>query len=212
LNYATSIIHGAKSIGTPIVDSTVWVTSLARYIEHNNHLVFSYYWSGKIAESCSQLTIKEYAEHLFNLSLYGKRQVNIYAKSLGVVIAEKAISYLYDNNQSIDINKFIRVGSPISRNLFCEDLGNKNINIQSSSDYLCLLGRLVIEPFYCSSYLKSENVKNNICINGLSHSDFNRSDIKVSLPTSEVIALFELYKRLLEGNIHIHKKQVYKIA
>ena len=158
MSFATSIIHGAKSIGTPIEDSTYWVSDLVKYIQDNNHLAIGYYWSGKTIESCSMSIIKKYAEHLFDLSLGGQRQVNIYAKSLGVVIAEKAISYLYDNHRPIDINKFIRVGSPISRNAFCKDLGFKNINIQSSSDCLCLLGRIVIEPFCCTSFIKNKKM------------------------------------------------------
>jgi hypothetical protein len=167
--------------------SETWSLKLKKNISNKIDTVI-YNWSGGISETFSINPESErLACYISHLQKYD--QIIIFGKSLGGVVAEKAIRKIKEKKK---IKKLIYVASPHkSANIkISKDI--KIINIYSDKDkYLKFANKILYLGF---GRIKLKNAE-NICIKNLNHSDFNKN--KQIIIDNKKINLYDYYLDLI---------------
>ena len=198
----TSIIHGAKRVCIDIGTSTKWVDQLALHLQSTNlDKVTPFFWTGRLHDAFSEETTEAYLEHLLELSGGGTKPINIFAKSLGAIIAEVSLDKIYKSGKTLQVNNFVRVGVPDTRSTI--GVGNvfNIVNIISHSDSMYRYAKfplsLLIKHFVSeNSVQKLEPLQ--VLFEGFSHSDFNEHGCVVSDKNGTRINIYDYYSNLLK--------------
>ena len=196
------VIPGSKTISIPLfqpflnklylylgvyVGNDDWPVKLKNFFdEYIDTVIFE--WSGGSSEILSINTeSKRLASFIKKYQDYD--EIILFGKSLGGVVAEKAINKMeYDGK----IKKLIYVATPHKSSNIKIIEHTKVINIYSDKDKYQKLANKVLYFGFGKQTLK--NAK-NICLKNLNHSDFNiNKSIKID---GGIINLFDYYKKLI---------------
>ena len=145
-------------------------------------------WSGGVLRGFLAVDAPRYANELRRVA--NGHSVSIVAKSVGGIIAERAITLLRND---VEIDVFLRIAVPDARTALRLPNVNRIVNVISTSDRLYRAGRL-IAPLFLRETPRA-GVPETIVLPGLSHYALTERTL------CERTTTYELYRRILSGQV-----------
>ncbi len=181
-----SLIHGTRRLYR-LRPNRQWMYALRDDLLADGFVgVSCFEWGGGVLRGFLAVDAPRYANELRRTA--NGRQVSIVAKSLGGIIAERAIALL-QNDVRIDV--FLRIAVPDARTAMWLPNVNRIVNVISPSDRLYRAGRLVAPLFLHET--PTGRVADTIVLPGLSHYALTERT------RCERTTTYELYRRILSG-------------
>lgn len=153
-------------------------------------------WSGGILRGLSGIDATPYAASLLENYRHALREdarLSIVAKSLGGLIAEKALALLQDD---IRVHVFLRVGVPDVRTMLGLPNVARVVNVTSRSDQLFRLGKGIVPYLANVSPAGSGTNTENVQLQGLTHYELTEQTTLQKEPVRDATT-YDLYWRLL---------------
>lgn len=189
-----SVIHGTRRL-YHLHPNRRWMDVLGKYLlDRGVAGVSCFEWSGGLLRGFRAVDAPAYAKELLELHSAARAaggSLSIVAKSLGGVIAERALLLL---RHQIQVDLFLRIAVPDTRVVL--DLPNVSrvVNVISSEDRLYRLGLWAAPLFPAHRQTSQPTATETITILRLSHFDLTECT-----PLRDGQTTYELYSRLLIG-------------
>jgi hypothetical protein len=190
-----SLIHGVRRIhrATP---NRAWMALLSEYLlEHGIAHVSSFSWSGGLLRGFSAADAVPYADQLkreHQSAQAAGASLSIVAKSLGGVIAERALLRL---QETVEVDLLLRIAVPDVRPELQVPNVSRIVDVISTGDRLYGAGKVLTPLLFRDRSSASGTKPKKILLSGLSHFALTEC-----MPLHESHSTtYELYLRLIEG-------------
>lgn len=192
-----SLIHGARRLYL-LTPNRSWMGEFAEYLQQNGVTrVSTFEWSGAFIRGLQLRDAPRYAEELlreYRLAQAAGGTLSIVAKSLGALIAERAIVMLA---REIRIRLFLRVGVPDLRTTIPISGVSRIVNVTSDCDRLYRYGLLIVPRYLDDTAVASREPITEIRLPRLSHAGLTRCTHLSGASQEETT--YSLYRRLLSN-------------
>jgi hypothetical protein len=192
-----SLIHGVRRVHRR-VPNRQWMHSLGSFLENQGVTSVTHLdWNGGLVTGFLATDAPRYATALHDdhrRALEQNGGLSIVAKSLGGLIAEKAIRLLQGD---VHIDTFLRIAVPDRRPRLHLPGVTRVVNVISDRDLLFWLGQW-FRPFFMDDHdTQHDGAKPEIIrLRGLSH--FDLTELR---SLSDGMTTYELYRRVLNGSL-----------
>jgi hypothetical protein len=211
-----SIIHGARRPFTSQNISGQWIDELARHLQsHGVGEARAFHWPGGLGIDTLKRAIDDYCAHLADCIASVNRkdeetgEVHILAKSLGALIAERALLDLeYMGRGQPVCGTLLRVAPPDFRHAVAVSNVREVVDLTSDKDCLWRVGRF---PALAFVYLFLRGGSTCGCrierlkVSGIGHRQFNDKGA-IALLGSEHVRIFDVYSDILLGGLGTRSK------
>lgn len=190
-----SLIHGVRRLYR-LHPNRQWMAHLSTHLlSHGAASTSCFNWSGGILSGLRGIDATRYAASLLEDNRQAFREgasLSIVAKSLGGLIAEKALALLRDD---VQIYAFLRVGVPDARTTLRMPNVSRVVNVTSRNDQLYRFAKYVV-PYVAFAGLGGNTTTECVELQNLTHHELTENTILHNeyLPDATT---YDLYWRLL---------------
>lgn len=193
-----SLIHGARRLYR-LHPNRQWMGHLRDYLlNHGAAYVSCFNWSGGILQGFRGTDAAGYATNLmedYRRAVSEGARLSIVSKSLGGLIAEKALALLRDD---IHVHVFLRVGVPDVRTTLRLPDVVRVVNVTSRKDYISELGKRVVPYLADADPVGGETSTENVQLRSVTHYSLTEYTL-LHNETVQDATTYDLYWRLLNS-------------